>query len=208
MGRDEVMVVDERKWLSARGSGPMLDFLCEDADPRKVRLFACAVGRHLPRLRDRAEQEERDAAIAVAEHFADGLATQEDLRRAFPCSAYSGAFWSVCLDSAWQAADLCARETQVRSGVKAQLLRDLFGNPWRPVVLEPAWLTADVVTLARADYDERLMPRGELGPARLAVLVDALLDAGCTSAEVLAHLRGPGPHVSGCVAVDCCLGLR
>jgi hypothetical protein len=83
-----------------------------------------------------------------------------------------------------------------------------LGNPFRPVVLEPAWLTADVVTLARAAYHERIMPSGELDPARLAVLADALLDAGCTSAEVLAHLRGPGPHVRGCVAVDLCLGLR
>jgi hypothetical protein len=186
----------------------MLDFLGEGASPRKLRLFACAVGRHLPRLRDRPEHDERDAAIAVAERFADGLATVEELRRALPCSVYSGAFWNVCLDSAWQAATFCARETQVRSGLKARLLRCLFGNPFRPVVLDPGWLTADVVMLARAAYDERLLPHGELDPARLAVLADALLDAGCTSAEVLAHLRGPGPHVRGCDAVDCCLGLR
>jgi hypothetical protein len=88
------------------------------------------------------------------------------------------------------------------------LLRDLFGNPWCPVVLDPTWLTPDVLVLARGAHDERLMPRGELDPARLAVLADALLDAGCTSAEVLGHLRGPGPHVRGCVAVDWCLGLR
>jgi hypothetical protein len=147
----------------------MLDFLGGNASPGKLRLFACAVGRHLPRLRDRAEQEEREAAIAVAERFADGLATQEELRRALPCSAYAGAFWNVCLDSAWQAADMCARESQVRSGLKAWLLRDLLGNPFRPVVLEPAWPTADVVTLARAAYHERIMPRGDLNPAHLAI---------------------------------------
>jgi hypothetical protein len=62
--------------------------------------------------------------------------------------------------------------------------------------------------LARAAYDQRLMPRGELDSARLAVLADALLDASCTAAEVLGHLRGPGPHVRGCVAVDLSLGLR
>jgi hypothetical protein len=55
---------------------------------------------------------------------------------------------------------------------------------------------------------ERLLPRGELDPARLAVLGDALEESGCTSAEVLAHLRGPGPHVKGCVVVDLSLGLR
>jgi hypothetical protein len=27
-------------------------------------------------------------------------------------------------------------------------------------------------------------------------------DAGCTDPELLGHLRGPGPHVRGCWAVD------
>jgi hypothetical protein len=31
---------------------------------------------------------------------------------------------------------------------------------------------------------------------------DALEDAGCTDADLLGHLRGPGPHVLGCWAVD------
>jgi hypothetical protein len=93
-------------------------------------------------------------------------------------------------------------------GVKARLLRCLFGNPFRPVVLDPAWRTPDVVALARAAYDERLLPHGDLDPARLAVLADALEESGCTAAEVLAHLRGPGPHDRGCAAVDSCLALR
>jgi hypothetical protein len=35
---------------------------------------------------------------------------------------------------------------------------------------------------------------------------DALERAGCTDAELLGHLRGPGPHVRGCWAVDLVLG--
>ncbi len=50
------------------------------------------------------------------------------------------------------------------------------------------------------------MPTGELDGIRLCVLADALLDAGCTSAEVLGHLRGPGPHVRGCFVLDTLLG--
>jgi hypothetical protein len=35
----------------------------------------------------------------------------------------------------------------------------------------------------------------------------ALLEAaGCTDAELLAHLRSPGPHVKGCHAIDAILG--
>src|SRR5262249_8200240 len=41
---------------------------------------------------------------------------------------------------------------------------------------------------------------------RLAILADALEEAGCTDADVLGHLRGPGPHVRGCWTVDLCLG--
>jgi hypothetical protein len=89
---------------------------------------------------------------------------------------------------------------------QADLIRDLFGNPFRLVTLDPAWRSADVLSLAEAAYDNRALPEGTLGPARLALLADALEDAGCSNAEVLTHLRGPGPHVRGCWAVDAVLG--
>jgi hypothetical protein len=34
------------------------------------------------------------------------------------------------------------------------------------------------------------------------LLADALEDAGCTDAELLGHLRGPGVHVIGGWALD------
>ena len=43
---------------------------------------------------------------------------------------------------------------------------------------------------------------------RLPILADALEDAGCTSPELLDHLRGPGPHVLGCWALDLLLMKR
>jgi len=87
---------------------------------------------------------------------------------------------------------------------KAQcnLLRCIIGNPFRPVSLDPAWRTSTVATLAQAAYDERLLPAGTLETDRLAILADALEDAGCDHGELLAHLRGPGPHVRGCWVVD------
>jgi hypothetical protein len=63
-----------------------------------------------------------------------------------------------------------------------------------------------VVALAQAAYEQRELPAGTLDMARLAVLADALEDAGCTDADLLSHLRGPGPHVRGCWAVDLILG--
>jgi hypothetical protein len=63
-----------------------------------------------------------------------------------------------------------------------------------------------VVRLAQAAYDERHMPEGTLDNVWLAVLADALEEAGCSDAEILNHLRRPGPHVRGCWVIDLCLG--
>jgi hypothetical protein len=89
---------------------------------------------------------------------------------------------------------------------QVSLLRDIFGNPFRPVALDPVWLTPTVANLAIVAYEEREMPSGELDPARLAVLADALEEAGCSDPELLGHLRSPGPHVRGCWALDLILG--
>jgi hypothetical protein len=84
---------------------------------------------------------------------------------------------------------------------QASLVRDIFGNPFRPITLASASRTPAVVSLARAAYDERQLPSGNLDPARLAVLADALEELGAP-AELATHLRGPGPHVRGCHVLD------
>jgi hypothetical protein len=75
------------------------------------------------------------------------------------------------------------------------LLRCVFGNPFRQPAARAAWKTAAVLALARAVYDERRF-------SDLPILADALEEAGCDNADLLAHCRGPGPHVRGCWAVD------
>jgi hypothetical protein len=50
------------------------------------------------------------------------------------------------------------------------------------------------------------MPEGTLDAARLAILADALLDAGCEDEELMVHCRSDGPHVRGSWAVDLILG--
>jgi hypothetical protein len=80
---------------------------------------------------------------------------------------------------------------------------DLF--PTRPVTIEPAWLRwneGTVVRLAQAAYDSRSVLSGTLDNARLAVLADALQEAGCQEASVLAHLREQGSHWRGCWLLD------
>ena len=86
--------------------------------------------------------------------------------------------------------------------VQAALLRDIFGNPFRPVAIEHGWLTwndGTIPKIAQAIYDDRAFDR-------LLVLADALEEAGCTNADLLNHCREPGPHVRGCWVVDLVLG--
>jgi hypothetical protein len=88
-------------------------------------------------------------------------------------------------------------------------LRDIFGNPFRPVAVDPHWLSwsgGTITKLAQEIYDERCLPQGTLDNNRLAVLADALEEAGCTNADILDHCRHPGGHVRGCWVVDLCLG--
>jgi hypothetical protein len=95
---------------------------------------------------------------------------------------------------------------------QAHLLRDVFGpQPFRSLptlsAAVLAWSDRLVVKLAQTAYEESLLPSGHLDPRRLAVLCDALLDAGCPADhELLGHLRGPGPHVRACWAVDLLTG--
>jgi hypothetical protein len=87
-------------------------------------------------------------------------------------------------------------------------LRDIFGNPFRRVAVVSSWLRwndAIVVRLAQTAYDERMLPDGTLDNTRLAVLSDALEEAGCTDEHVLNHLRSGGDHYRGCFVVDALL---
>jgi hypothetical protein len=79
------------------------------------------------------------------------------------------------------------------------LVRDIFGNPFRPVAVDPSWLTPGVVELARTIYEGRAFDR-------MPELANALEEAGCANADILAHCREPGEHVRGCWVLDLLLG--
>ncbi len=103
----------------------------------------------------------------------------------------------------------------------ASLLREVVGNPWRPMLspyvrragidrplvpetrrvqgFQVAWLTPAVLAIAQRCYDERDWQG-------LPILADALEDVGCDNAAILTHLHSPGPHVRGCWALDLILG--
>jgi hypothetical protein len=101
---------------------------------------------------------------------------------------------------------------EAEAAAQCDLVRDIFGNPFRPIPPKQGkrvweeqkrhWLEfngGSVQSVAKAIYEENRF-------ADLLVLADALEEAGCADAGLLGHLRGPGPHVRGCWAVDLLLG--
>ena len=126
--------------------------------------------------------------------------------RAYGSSEKSGVFYTcymslfdsrLCANlattAAWRESLTLTRELQ------PVLLRDIFGNPFRPVTFSNDWRTDTTIALALQMYCARNF-------SAMPILADALQDAGCDSAEVLDHCRGPGPHVRGCWVVDLVLG--
>ncbi|HYT93765.1 MAG TPA: hypothetical protein VEL76_33910 [Gemmataceae bacterium] len=218
----------EAEWLSTDDPVLMLHFLEGEgrASARKLRLTACACCRRLWHLLP----EKRRAAIEAMEGFADRLvseaarATYEDADvighpsgeyavyyTSLPTRSFRTAVYNVAHCAALTVSDAApsASRTRAREAERAaqlELIRCVFGNPFRPVSVVRSWKTRDKVTLARAAYEERTLPARTLDPARLAALADALEQARCTDADLLGHLRGPGPHIRGCWVVDLVLG--
>ena len=78
-------------------------------------------------------------------------------------------------------------------------LRDIFGNPFRPVTFSPEWRTDTAIALARQMYESREF-------SAMPILADALAETGCPNHDIQSHCRGPGPHVRGCWVLDQILG--
>jgi hypothetical protein len=140
-----------------------------------------------------------EAAVSSVEGFGDG--------------AFSGPAAYICAAEAvgrayWKGDRLNTDAESDELSDQAALIRDVFSNPFRPISINPSWLTLTVLSLAQTAYEERIMPSGELDPERLAVLSDALEEAGCDREDILEHLRSAGPHVRGCWAVDLILGKK
>lgn len=225
----------EAEWLAGVDPEAMLGWLTRDTGPfgpygdpecqkqkwleRKLRLFACACCHRL-----RLEDQRLLSAVQIVERYAEGelggtalqniewdvndavntvfgtkniyaaLAVQQAIRE-FPVW---NSFIAHCLHAG------------LKFDVQANLLRCIFGNPFRPVgVLQlphesigHPWLRrkdGTVSKLARRIYDDCNFDS-------LPVLADALEEAGCEQEDLLRHLRGPGPHARGCWALDLILG--
>jgi hypothetical protein len=228
----------EAEWLVCADPEQMLEFLVPRErsrgfriSNRKARLFEVACCRRIWSLIPDGPCRE---AVLVAERFADGEATDRE-RRAAANAARIGYPGNLIAINAGHAALLTTEKTSGKKfffggaasavahaasprGPKfdleiyqaamsaerksqTELARCVFGNPFRSVFINPAWITPDVRAVARTIYEEHRF-------GDMPILADALEEAGCTNNAVIAHCRGPGPHVRGCWVVDALLGKK
>jgi hypothetical protein len=196
---------------------------------RKLRLFACACARrgapflarfdwqNLLRLAEHAAEngggQLEPEVISALEQLITGSSdpheyTAASTFRAFVWSdPYQAAENAACCASALAfPADVIPRLTpkmgrdSPANPAICQLLRDIGGNPFRPVTYSPEWRTDTAVALARQMYESHDF-------SAMPILADALQDAGCDNEVVLAHGRDPKQvHARGCWVVDGVLG--
>jgi hypothetical protein len=202
--------VTEAEWLTGSNLEAMLDLFAPAGSERKLRLFACAICRVLPSY---LESEPDRKGLELTELEVDDLAPPDafDLLEmgSYDVRWYRRDGWDAVARACEVDFDSRPDLEQVRRAeepVLADLLREIMGNAFRPESFNPALRTPTILSLGQAAYEKRQLPSGHLASTRLAVLADALEDAGCADAELLGHLRGPGPHVRGCWALDAALG--
>jgi hypothetical protein len=217
----------EAEWLASTDPEQMLEFLTPRADERKLRLFVCACCRRIwPLLTEEVSRRAVEVAEQYADGRAGvlelALVRTEAIRAAGagPVAAYWTASrnvakctWNVLTGATGAAAraarkraretgadELAAYSAALATETKAQvrLLRDLFGNPFRPAPVDPSWLAwkgGAVGQIAQGIYEQRSW-------GDLPVLADALEEAGCGDLPLLEHLRSAGEHVRGCWGLD------
>lgn len=217
----------ESEWLECADPQQLLPLL----DERQKGFFARACVRRIWHL---VQSDSSKNASNVAEEYLLGKVTRKALRLTAdtardayfdsydPADADSGntadaagvsaadaaAAYPADAHATVHVADGAARsveDSDAERQAQSTLTREI-ANPYRPASINPSWLTSTVLALAKAAYEERIMPSGELDRERLAVLSDAVEAAGCDDADILSHLRSTGPHVRGCWAVDLLTG--
>jgi hypothetical protein len=173
----------EQEWLKVADPQLMLEFLQGKVSERKLWLFAvacCWSMRHL------FTDERSRQAVEAAELDADFLAEKDS--------------------SAWLVATKWGEDgaRSVPAPIQGGILHELFGNPFRPIILDPSWLSWHgglLVSMARQMYDRRDF-------TDMPVMGDALEDAGCSNQDILSHCRSGGEHYRGCWVLDLVLGKK
>jgi hypothetical protein len=205
----------ESEWMNCPDTEAMHDWLGDGLGLRKLILYGCGCWRHAWGHRAGTEGLK---IVQDIESFADGNVGLKRLRKVMPAlrQAWYGprdpgvSERDMHRDSTLEAAGLAesllgpwwrsgirsqTRQFLPSGAVRAALLREVVGNPFRKRTLTESWLTSAVRVMAEVIYAEQAFRDAP-------ILADALEDAGCDDADILTHLRGPGHHTRGCWALD------
>jgi hypothetical protein len=205
----------EEEWLSAHPAQMLARIKkTSPGSIRKLRLLAIAWARYLESLPDWSNSK---PASHLGEDLVEGRQSRDYLLNNIPTGPGDNVgTWLItgfvlardeqldetirksmhyCGEGGWRT----ARNTIERHAVARSLIRCILSNPFRPMSLDPSWLTFTVVAIAEGIYQERAYDR-------MPILADALQDAGCENEDILAHCRQPDEHVRGCWVVDLLTG--
>jgi hypothetical protein len=210
----------EADWFATTDSQALLAWLrhTSKTSERRLRLFVAACCRRFGRPGNR-----RDAAASPEALEQQAERTGRPAGLVGPLASVD--LWQTAADAAQQAAEDASATLvwpessgtwsppvrrpeaerwvafESAEDVLCRLLRDIFGNPFCPLPpISPSVLAFHggiAVKLATSVYDER-----DFSHQRMGILADALEAAGLNDQDVLGHLRGSGPHVRGCWAID------
>ena len=222
----------EEEWLTGQ-KRPLAMFdkvRTRSPSPRKLQLFAVAACRlgwgvcQTPALQ---------LGLEVLENYAEGFASEEEFTQArgqidaLDTQAYGPVVAHAMSSSPVTSTRLVVvmvtqlAGRQLGFGPKARkyqervrralcrVLREIFGNPFRPYLAVPSWQGGGVIqpdgrtvmfTDAVKGIADAVHITGDFG--RLPILADALEEAGVTDEVLLAHCRDGGPHLRGCWALD------
>jgi hypothetical protein len=226
--------MNESKWLQSTNPISMLTWLSHHRsgrDPqvqRQVRLIgiaACQMQPIDPHFEPSAVEIARGLALArrlcedeilvddieqyTREHFPWILSTgRRGILGAIFCLLSGPRTWSRISPTRWSIWTMlpealgCLNKFPVNADLTAvcPIIREIFGNPFRPLDWRESWLhwqNGELSRIAQAIYQEQRFED-------LPILADALQDAGCEEANILAHARQVGGASAG-LLVDRCV---
>ena len=211
----------EQEWRECVHPKPMLEWLRGRTSDRKVRLFACICARRIVEAINEVCEFGAASVVALSEDLADGRANATEVEQARANNWGIGAIGPVVSATYAEQATIAAEPFEAAFGAagwgadafgmmarnnrqselttQAAFVRDIFDDHFCSIAFSPEWHTDTALALARQMYDSRDF-------SAMPVLADALQDAGCDSADILGHCRGPNLHARGCWVVDLVLG--
>ena len=207
----------EEEWLASESPVALLNYLNADGYSRKVLLYAsalCSLRADLltQNLHDWSAQVEAvllDVASPSslnnlqesAESVVGDLADHGPIgTRAFYLTLADVIFCTWGYEPVEDETGLLWTGLRPMRQIAVGFVRDIYGNPFRPVSFSPQWRTSTAVLLAEEMYATRNF-------SAMPILADALQDAGCDNDDILSHCRDTSlAHVRGCWVVDLVLG--